>query len=98
MDAVLKKIELLAEKAAQEVDPRPLDAALVMARINRLPAELEDEEEADNVWSFRLFAGVGAAAVAAAAVIFVFAAGAWMDLNSPAAVIESLMEVMETTI
>lgn len=96
MDAFLKRIERLADFASREADPRPLDPSGVMARIAALPPDLEDEEE--STLSLKLFAGVGAAAAAAAAVIFVFAASAWLDLNSPGAVIESLMEVMETTL
>lgn len=96
MDAFLKKIERLADMAAREQDPKPLDASLIMAKIREIPSEAVEEEE--NFFSFRLFAEVGAAAAAAAVFVFVFAASAWTDINSPVAVMESLMEVMESTL
>ncbi len=92
MDAFMKKIEMLADRAALREDPKPLDAMLVMDRIRALPEEVEDEE----VLPLRLFAGATAAAAAAAAFVFVFAASAWADFNSPLTVMDSLMDVMET--
>ena len=96
MDAFLKKVELLADKASRESPLPAPDADKIMARIASLPVSSEEEET--FTLPIKLFAGVGAAAAAAAAVIFILAAGAWMDLNSPSAAIESLLEVMESTL
>ena len=96
MDTFLNKIDRLADLASRETDPQPIDADAVMARIAALPRAADDEEP--ETFSLRLFAGVGAAAAAAALVVFVLAAGAWTDINSPAAAIESLMEVMESSL
>lgn len=96
MDSFLKKIERLADLASGRADPRPLDPSGVMIRIANLPPELEEED--DSIMSLKLFAGVGGIAAAAATVIFVLAASAWIDLNSTSTAIESLMEVMETAL
>lgn len=92
MDAFMKKIEMLAAKAALREDPKRLNALLVMDRIRALPAEAEEEE----IFPLRLFAGATAAVAAAAAFVFIFAASAWVDFNSPLTVMDSLMDVMET--
>ena len=88
MDTVLEKIERLADLASREPTPVTLDVESVMLNIRGL--EIEEEP-----LPLKLFAGGALAAAVAAAFVFVVAAGAWMDLNSPYAAIDSLMDVMD---
>ena len=96
MDTILKKIEDVANLAAQEPAPAPFDASLVMARLQGMSPEIEDDGE--TTLSLKLFVGVGVAAVAAATLVFVLAASAWIDLESNQVAMESLMEVLEVTL
>ena len=96
MDTILKKIEDVASLATLEPAPAPLDASRVMARIQGMSPEIEDD--GDTALSLKLFAGVGVAAAVAAALIFVFAAGAWMDLGNNNVAMESLLEVLEVSL
>lgn len=86
MDAVLEKLERLAEMASREAAPAPLDAGSVMARIRGL--EMEESE----VIPFGLLAGGVAAAAAVAVAITAFAVTVWTDLSDPLTTFESLYE------
>ena len=94
MDAFLKKIGELADLAAREAAPAPLDASLVMARIGDMRPEIEDE----MALPFALFAGVGMAAAAAAVLVFFLAASAWLDVESTHAAVESFIDVLEISL
>lgn len=91
MDDVLKKIERLADLAAGQPLPLPLDPAGVMARIQGL----EIEEPGARI-PLGFFAGGAAAAAAAAVFVSILAFAAFQELASPDGAISSLMDVMGT--
>lgn len=86
-------LQRLAERAALEPDPRPLDVAAVLSRIERCRAAAVATSEE----SLRLFAGVGFLASAAAALVLFFAFHAWSDMSNPALAIDSLMDVIASS-
>jgi hypothetical protein len=89
MDAFMNRIGKLAELAGLEPPLPPVNVAGVMGRIMELSPEAEEEYV-----PIRLFAGVGAAAAIAAAVVLVFAAGSFMDLYTGNN-IDQLFDVMD---
>lgn len=89
MDAFMKTFGKLAELAGREPPPPSVNVGGVMARI----AELSPDAEEEYV-PIRLFAGVGAIAAVAAAVVLVFAVGSVMDLYGQSNV-DQLFDVMD---
>lgn len=89
MDAVLKKIERLAELASRRGDPEPLDVAGAMARVRGL--EVDDGAEGLPI---RFFAGGAMAAAAAAVFVAILGVSAWREISNPTLVpIESLVSI-----
>ncbi|MDR1744432.1 MAG: hypothetical protein LBS30_01615 [Planctomycetota bacterium] len=93
MDAFLKKIERLAELAAGESVPQPLDSVGVMNRIRGL--EIGREEDRVLSLPLRFWAGGVAAAAAVAIAVSLFAVTAWTEMNSPLTAAESFFDVLD---
>lgn len=89
MDAVMKRLEQLAELASRRADPAPLDAGGVMLRIRNL-----DIDDAADIVPIRLFAGGALVAAAAAAFMSVLGVSAWNEIANPTLVpIDSLISL-----
>ncbi|MDR1611627.1 MAG: hypothetical protein LBT97_02460 [Planctomycetota bacterium] len=86
----MKTFGKLAELAEREPPPPTVNASGVLARI----AELSPDADEEYV-PIRLFAGVGALATVAAAVVLVFAAWSATDLYGLGRNLDQLFDVMD---
>ncbi len=92
MDTVLKKLERLADMAARQADPVPLDAGGIMNRIRGLDVDYGPREPLP----LRFFAGGAMAAAAAAVFVAVVGVASYQEIVNPIFSLENLLPLSNT--
>ncbi len=87
MDTVLKQVERLAQLAARQADPVPLDAGGIMNRIRGLDAGYGPREPLP----LRFFAGGAMAAAAAAVFVAVVGVTSYQEIVNPVLTLDSFL-------
>lgn len=90
MDNFLDKIERLSELAAARRDPRPMDAASIVAGVHGL--EIQDDSQ---IIPLGFLTGGAAAAAAAAIVVSALAFMGWNDYATSLPSVETLLDISD---